>query len=78
MKKLMRKVRQEMSLLAIDVRYALSNTSGASLWEYLLVIALVCVIGGIIIAAVSGNNGIGTLWDTLMDKFKSLINGGTS
>lgn len=74
MKNLKEKLNSKLHTIQYEAKYILSDNRGASLWEYLLVIALVCVIGGIIIATVSGNNGIGAIWDTLMARFRTLIN----
>lgn len=51
----------------------LSNNGGAALWEYLLVIAIVCIIGAALITALQGSNGIGALWNGLYAKLSGLI-----
>ena len=51
----------------------LADKKGASLWEYLLVIAIVCIIGAALISVISGGSGIAALWTNLFNKFSSLI-----
>lgn len=55
----------------------LSNNGGAALWEYLLVIAIVCIIGAVLITAIQGQNGISALWNQLFGRLSSLIGSAT-
>lgn len=57
-----------------DVKAAMANKKAASLWEYLLVIAIVCIIGGALISVITGSGGIASLWNGLMTKFTSWLN----
>ena len=49
-----------------------ANKKAASLWEYLLVIALVCVVGGILLQVIGP--GIRSLWTTLLSRLTDLVN----
>lgn len=72
---MLKKLARKANRAALEVKTVLADKSGASLWEYLLVIVVVIVIGGAVIAAVSGDNGIGSIWTNLMNRFNTLING---
>lgn len=56
-----------------QIKRILADKSGASLWEYLLVIAIVCIIGAALISVISGGTGIASIWNALFAKFSSLI-----
>lgn len=60
------------------VKSVLKSKSGASMWEYLLVIAIVCVIGAALLAVINGDGGISTMWQGLVNKFSSLLNIGST
>ena len=52
----------------------MKDRSGAALWEYLLVIVIVVVIGGVLLSAIKGSNGIGKIWNNLFNQFNNLTN----
>ena len=65
--------------MSIKFMSAVKSRSGASLWEYLLVIVIVCVLGAGLINVISGEqNGIAALWTQLYAKFTQLVNIGVS
>lgn len=56
-----------------------TDKKAASLWEYLLVIAVVCIIGAALISVVSREGGgIASLWQQLFGKIQALVEAGTS
>lgn len=71
----MKKLNKKINVALANARFALQDRSGASLWEYLLLIAIVAVIGGVLLSAITKDNGgIESLWDTLFDRFNDTLN----
>lgn len=67
-------IKDKANTFMVNLHLKMADKSGGSLWEYLLVIVIVCVLGSGLISVITGSGGIASLWNGLYTKFTNLVN----